>query len=450
MVEVRRRIIHDCLQNAPCDLLTRVQPLDQRRQRTHRLHAGAQRRHRLQRLAQRDQVARGGLADHQPVGQSLQIADGAQALTQLCAQQLIRLQRRDRIQPRIQAPEIEQRLCHPGAQQARAHRRHRAIEDAQQAAPPAAGAHSLGQLQVAPRVLIEHHELRSGIRVQSGELRRTAALRLQHVGQQRARRPHPRPQFVDAEAGQRAHPEMRAQHLVRRARLEVPVVHRREMDAGRQGRAALCPAAGQQHFARGQPGELLDDTGRRAFASKLRHGKFAGRHVGVGQPAALPAPCRHIAHRQHRQQVVVLVFAQQAGFCHRPRCDHPRHLALDQPFAVRLGHLLAHGDVMPLFDQPGDVALHRMIGHARHRHALVLADRAAGQHQIKLTRCRFGITIERLVEVAQAEQHDAVRIVLLDVEILLAKWGDPGRRGWAHLWQNSRRLGTIRSEGWLN
>jgi hypothetical protein len=97
MVEVRRRIIHDRLQNAPCDLLTRVQSLDQRSQRAHRLHAGAQRRHRLQRLAQRDQVARGGLADHQPVSQALQIADGAQALTQLCAQQLIRLQRRDRI-----------------------------------------------------------------------------------------------------------------------------------------------------------------------------------------------------------------------------------------------------------------------------------------------------------------------------------------------------------------
>ena len=156
------------------------------------------------------------------------------------------------------------------------------------------------------------------------------------------------------------------------------------------------------------------------LALKLGDGEFAGRNVGVGDPGGRPRPGCEIADRIDRHQVIGLVLGEQFRLGDCAGGDHARDFALDQPASVWLGDLLADGDVIAFFDQPGDIALDGVMRHARHRDALAFADRAAGQHKIKLAGGDFGIVVEHLVKVAQAEQEDTVGILPFNIQILLA------------------------------
>ena len=105
------------------------------------------------------------------------------------------------IQPAVDGGHVEQRLVDPPAQQAAAHGRQRAVQHAQQAALEIAAAHGLSELQVAPRRLVQHHELACGVGVQASEQgqrswaasaahrrarrRRRAPLRACHAGRSR-------------------------------------------------------------------------------------------------------------------------------------------------------------------------------------------------------------------------------------------------------------------------
>jgi hypothetical protein len=151
-----------------------------------------------------------------------------------------------------------------------------------------------------------------------------------------------------------------------------------------------------------------------------------------------------VAHRQDGHQVVGAVLGQQCRLDDRARGDDARHLAFDDAAAIGLAHLLAHRDVIALLDQARDIALHGMMRHAGHRHALPFADRPAGQHQVQLAGCRLGIAIEHLIKVAQPEHQDAVRILALDLQVLLAQRGHAVccHRVMASLWKARQNCGT--------
>ena len=66
--------------------------------------------------------------------------------------------------------------------------------------------------------------------------------------------------------------------------------------------------------------------------------------------------------------------------------------------------LFGHGHPIALLDQPRDVIVGGMIGHTRQRHALSLAHRARGEHDVEFARDEFRIGVEGLVEIAEAEE----------------------------------------------
>lgn len=201
--------------------------------------------------------------------------------------------------------------------------------------------------------------------------------------------------------------------------LEAPVGDRRQVDSAGQRHAAFDPRGGHDHLARGEPGDFLQHQHGGVVALKLGGGELARRDVGVGNSGGRPRAGFEVADRVDRHQVIRLVLGEQFRLGDRAGRDHADDFALDQSLAVRLGDLLAHGDVIALFDQPGDVALDGVMRHARHRDALAFADRAAGQHQIKLARGDLGVFVERLVKVAQSKQDDTVLILAFDIQILL-------------------------------
>ena len=63
--------------------------------------------------------------------------------------------------------------------------------------------------------------------------------------------------------------------------------------------------------------------------------------------------------------------------------------------------------------------------------------RLRGEHDVQLACEQARVVVERLVEIADAEEEDGIGVSALDVEILLAEWG--GRR---HLSKSAARMSS--------
>jgi hypothetical protein len=61
-----------------------------------------------------------------------------------------------------------------------------------------------------------------------------------------------------------------------------------------------------------------------------------------------------------------------------------------------------------------------MVGYPRHRVTLPLAHLPGGEHDLQFLGDQPGILIEGLVEIAQAEEDDGLRIASLYLEILVS------------------------------
>ena len=84
-------------------------------------------------------------------------------------------------------------------------------------------------------------------------------------------------------------------------------------------------------------------------------------------------------------------------------------------FLARAGllHLVADGDFEAGANQPRDVAFRGVIGHAAHGDGLALFAVARSQSDLQLARGDDGVFVEELVEIAQAEQQQRVRVARL-------------------------------------
>ena len=79
-------------------------------------------------------------------------------------------------------------------------------------------------------------------------------------------------------------------------------------------------------------------------------------------------------------------------------------LAFDEFAGFGFGGLFGDGDAFAGLEQPGEVALGGVVGHAAHRGAA-----AFGEGDVEDGRGGFGVLEEHLVEIAEAEEQDDVR-----------------------------------------
>ena len=117
-------------------------------------------------------------------------------------------------------------------------------------------------------------------------------------------------------------------------------------------------------------------------------------------------------------QEVVRSGRQQPVLDQRPRRDDPHDLAPDQPPGRHLADLVADRHPVAVLDQPRDVPLGGVVRHAGHRDALAPPDVAAGQHDLERLGDEPRVLVERLVEVAQTEEEDRVRMARLHLQVL--------------------------------
>ncbi len=110
----------------------------------------------------------------------------------------------------------------------------------------------------------------------------------------------------------------------------------------------------------------------------------------------------------------------------RSRGQDPRDLALDQLFGVAgVFHLFADGDLVPLFHEPGDVAVDGMVGDPAHGDgSAALVPVARGEGDFQVAGRLDGVLVEHLVEIAQAEKDQLVGVAPLDLVVLLHHRGE--------------------------
>ncbi len=174
---------------------------------------------------------------------------------------------------------------------------------------------------------------------------------------------------------------------------------------------------GQQQLGRTQAGQLGAQLAEHVRAGELGDFELPGGDVGVGHTGV-------IIDHQRTGQIVVAVAAQQAGLDDRAGRDHADHFPPHQALPGHLTDLLADGHMVAFFDQPGQVVLDRVVGNAGHWHPGAFGHVARGEHDVQFPGGEFRVLVKRLVEIAQTEKHDRVRVLPFDIQILLANGGD--------------------------
>ena len=137
----------------------------------------------------------------------------------------------------------------------------------------------------------------------------------------------------------------------------------------------------------------------------LPGGEGGAEHLAGGQVAQAQADGGGVG--VDGAQEVVLPLLQHGGGHDGARGDHPDDVPVHQPLGGgRVLGLLADGHLVPLGDEPGDVAVAGVVGHPAHGGALLrgLAPVPGGEGQIQLPGGQLGVVEEHLVKIAQPEK----------------------------------------------
>ena len=326
------------------------------------------------------------------------------------------------VEPPPDGDGVEQRPLQPAAHETAAHGGAGVVEDPQERAALFLAVQGRGQLQVAAGRRVEGQKALGRVPPQGVHIGEIRLLGLVEVGHETARR-------ADGRLGV----------LVRRAGRELRL---HDGAGGIEGEARL---GGLLDAAALPPGEIVEDgaalrAGReqdlpRGHAGQLAHGAvlpvgpgeggdedLAGGDVAEGEPGTLrPGP--------ERGEEVVLAVLEHVALDQRAGGDDADDLPIDQPLGLGgvLG-LFADGDLVALGDQPRDVRLGGVVRHAAHGGTLGLGlvPVAGGQGQAQLLRGELGVLVEHLIEVAEAEEEEAIGVLGLDRQILLFHRGQLG------------------------
>ena len=123
---------------------------------------------------------------------------------------------------------------------------------------------------------------------------------------------------------------------------------------------------------------------------------------------------------QKTDQIVVLSRVQSGSIQIRAGCGDSDNLPFDKPFCLSgIFHLLTDRNLVPVFNQTVQIAVHSMVRNAAHRRTLIKTAFFAGQRDLKLPGYQNSIIKEHLIKIAEAVKQDAVRILFLRLDIQL-------------------------------
>ena len=160
-----------------------------------------------------------------------------------------------------------------------------------------------------------------------------------------------------------------------------------------------------------------------ALPARLADPELARGHVDEGGPQGAP---RARSGAMQGEEKVVRGPVQVLRVGERPGGDDAHHLSPHELLALaRRLHLLAHRHLASGADQPGDIAVGRVMGNARHGDG-PLPLLARGEGDLEQARALVGVLEEELVKVAEAEEEEVVGVTLLELPVLQHHWGQRG------------------------
>ena len=249
-----------------------------------------------------------------------------------------------------------------------------------------------------------------GVFLDADDVLERAALRLLHVGEDGAGGAQAEPHVAETEAVEIRDAEVVAEGALSGLGVEVEVVPRRHDAAGGGAHAVGEGAVGGLH-------ERLDGREADEFVGEARllqvlGEEGAGRRVDPREPGAA-------LRKGDGGEVVVPLFVEDRLLDEGAGGDDADDGAVDEALGLLgiLG-LLADGDAVAGLEQAVDVGRARVVGDAGHRDAAVALG-AGGEHDAEHARGGLRVLVEHLVEVAEAEEEDLVRVLRLDGGILL-------------------------------
>ena len=370
-------------------------------------------------VAELSQVPAAGAAVDTAVHQALDIVDLPQGEHQLAAAHRLLGQLPHRGVAPLDGEDRQQRPLHPGAQEPCPHGGLGLVQHPEEAAPLFSAAQRLGELQTAPGGPVHLHIASAVEHVQPPDIAQVKFLGLPDVAEQGAGgtdglalplQPglvHVGKAKLLAQGGRGGH---ELEILPGRLQHGVQLLAQKFPDGpGVQGGAA------QQRLPGGKAAQLVEDVAQAVFL-KGGAAEFAGGHVAEGDAAPVAAEL-------HGADIIAPLFLQHGALGDGAGGDDADHIPLHQALGQGgILHLLADGNLIALGDEPGDIGLGAVIGHAAHGRAqlrVLHVPVPGGECQVQLPGGHLGVVIEHLVKIAQPEKQQAIRVLLLDLVILL-------------------------------
>ena len=311
---------------------------------------------------------------------------------------------------RRMARDVDQRKQQPAPQQAPAHRGPGLVEHLDQRPGPPAIEQRLGQLQVAARLLVDDQGVGAAVDARGARpaARPPAASRARSA----APRPPPRPPAASVRRARRPR-RSRA-----RARARPPsspgatVVRGTAPWAARTSSISAWPSSSRPNTSSRGATRAISSTAPRTVAASVARKSpvVTSRNARPKPPRASPDDGGHVAGRARIQRLLVEDHARR---------DDADDVALDDALhRPRILELLAHRDPVAELGQLHQVRPHRVVRDAAHGDGIFLALVARGQREVEDARDVDRVLVEHLVEVAQPEEDDRVRVPRLDVQVL--------------------------------
>ena len=170
-------------------------------------------------------------------------------------------------------------------------------------------------------------------------------------------------------------------------------------------------------------GVLRDEHLGRIQTRELALQVVVGGQLHDGEVAACevqPRETGSVAAAVDGRKIIGATLIQQCVIGQRAGRDDANDLPFDRPLARgRVTDLLTDGDRLAEPDEAGEIVVHGVIRHARHRNRLAGGSSAARQRDVDEFGHSAGIVIEQLVEVAHAVEQQHVRVLGLQAEVLL-------------------------------
>ena len=364
-------------------------------------------RHHRERRLQGEQVLRRGGIRLDAGQDALEVEDAGEELLHRLQLRGVAREVLHRVLPEDDGVHIRERPLEPPPEKARPHGGIRVVQHFEERPLASAVAHILRDFQIAQHVLRERE-------------RAFLPERRHHVDHGRVRFHHVPEVGREARKGpaHRLVPDARRfrRHRLSRGVVRIPARQEARPETGRAVRLdAAVPVVrhGAHRLRRAVHGEHVEEIVR--FLLRVPHAPPALARGNIRHHRAEPP-----VFLRHIDEIIVRLIRDGIFKEDRPRRDHPDDLPLHEPFRLlRVFHLLADGHAVALLNEAVNIRLRRVIRHAAHGGALVVARVAPGERQLQLARRRHRVVVKHFIEIAQPEKKERVGIALLHGPVLV-------------------------------